>query len=670
MTTNKLLAQPGFFTDAGLRLLLFGGKGGVGKTTCAAATALHLAGQYPANTYLLVSTDPAHSLTDCFANQAVAKNLTLREIDPQDSLLRFRLRHQQHLRTIALRGTFLDEADITQLLDLSMPGMDEMMALLEIVTWVKEKSYTCIIVDTAPAGHTLRLLGLPELMRKWLLLLDSMLEKHRFMVKLFSKRYNKDAADLYLEEMASDLRYLWTLLRSPVDCRFVPVMLAENLSLHVTRRMLAELAALQIPVRELVINRLVRQEPTCPVCSARAATQSRQLDEVALTFVAHEPWGLPLLLEETRGLFQLNALLAQLQRVDAWLPKASTDANAPASLDRFSAAVDNPTDAPTPPMRMLLFAGKGGVGKTTLACATALRLAEEGKHKEILLVSIDPAHSLSACMGQQIGAKELRLSRGLTAVELDCDAEFARFKQIYSDEINGVFARLSAQAHVQIEFDQQVIERLMDTAPPGLDEMLAITRIVELLDENRYDLIILDTAPTGHLLRFLEMPELIESWLKTFFGIFLKYRQVFTLPQITQAMVTLSKRLKRFHRMLVDPRQAALMAVTIPTEMAFEETQDMVAACQGLEVAVPVLFVNLVTPRGNCPTCTALRRSESLLLEKYQKSFPKQNMTTVYRQPSVDPNCLLALGQSLYQGNNVDGSDQRDQRKRALCLNP
>ena len=152
-------AKPEFLREEGLRLLLFGGKGGVGKTTCAAAAALTLARQHPARSFLLVSTDPAHSLADCFAGCPPVENLALRELDPQESLDRFKARHEEHLRTIALRGTFLDQADVAQLLDLSVPGLDEVMALLEIVAWVKEERYACIVVDTAPAGHTLRLLG-------------------------------------------------------------------------------------------------------------------------------------------------------------------------------------------------------------------------------------------------------------------------------------------------------------------------------------------------------------------------------------------------------------------------------------------------------------------------------------------------------------------------------
>lgn len=648
MTLDALPALPGFLAEEGLRLLLFGGKGGVGKTTCASAAALHLASKHPSRSYLLVSTDPAHSLLDCVAGGAVPQNLTLREIDPLASLARFRARHHQHLRTIVLRGTFFDEADITQLLDLSVPGLDEIMALLEIVAWVKDEQYACIVVDTAPAGHTLRLLELPELLRKWLGVLDLMYAKHRFIAKLFSKTktYTKDAADRYLEETATDLTELWTLLRSPTSCRFVPVLLAEALSMHITRQMVANLASLGIAVREMVVNRLLLHQPLedCPVCSARIATQTAAIADIARTFPSHELWGLPLFLQEARGTERLGTLCAHLRPLAA-PPPAVPAAREPGAR----AAVENPACAPAAELRLLLFAGKGGVGKTTLACATALWLAERWPGKKILLFSIDAAHSLSPCLQQAIGANEVPVTRGLCAIELDVKAEYARFKQHYADEVAEIFEGLSAQASgIQVEFDQEVMERLLDTAPPGLDEMIAITRIVGLLEEGRYDLFILDTAPTGHLLRFLGMPELLQAWLRTFFNVLLKYRKVVRLPKVTAAMVDLSKKIKGLRRILADPTQAMLMAVSIPTAMAYEETVDLVAACERLHVALGGLFVNMVTPENACPTCTALRRGEIEWLEGYRVQFPSHALTTVYRQGSVARETLHALGQAMY----------------------
>lgn len=644
-------AAPGFLQEEGLALLLFGGKGGVGKTTCASAAALYLARQHPADSFLLVSTDPAHSLMDCFAGAPPPGNLTLREIDPQQSLRRFKALHEEHLRTIALRGTFLDQSDIAQLVNLSIPGLDEMMALLEIEAWVKGGQYKCIVVDTAPAGHTLRLLGLPALMRKWLAALDAMLAKYRYMTRLYRGAYSKDAVDLHLEQTLSDLKNLWALLRAPKRCRFVPVMLAEALSVHITRVLLRELERLGLPVSEIVVNRLLDAQSSCPVCSGTAERQALATKSLTRSFSKYNFWGLPLLLEEVQGTERLLDLWEQARPLVSGkfhVEAQTLRAELKGSVNGHS-SVSNPAPLPQSSIKLLLFAGKGGVGKTTLACASALRLAEDRPGKEILLFSIDPAHSLGACLGCNVGPQETRVAPGLSVIELDAQAEYAHLKKSYANELTGIFGRASGQAGIDLAFDREVMERLLDVAPPGLDEMLALTRIVDLMDQKRYDLFVLDTAPTGHLLRFLEMPALVEQWLKTFFTLFLKYREVFWLPKISQMMVELSKKMKAFQRLLIDARQAALVAVTIPTEMAYAETLDLLAACERLQMAVPTLFVNMLTPASSCPVCSALSRTEQPLLARYQVTCTQQHMALVFKQEEPHGiERLRALGRALY----------------------
>ena len=322
----------------------------------------------------------------------------------------------------------------------------------------------------------------------------------------------------------------------------------------------------------------------------------------------------------------------------------------PSALSGQQSPVTHPAPLPAASIKLLLFAGKGGVGKTTLACASALRLAQERSGKEILLFSIDPAHSLAACLGRVIGPQEVRVAPGLSVIELDAQAEYAHLKQNYADELTGVFERVSGPAGMTLAFDREVMERILYLAPPGLDEVVALTRIVDMMEQGRYDLFVLDTAPTGHLLRFLEMPELIEQWLKTFFALFLKYRDVFWLPRISQMMVALSKRVKAFRRLLIDAKQAALVAVTIPTEMAYAETRDLVAACERLGLAVPLLFVNIITPASACPTCSVLRRQEEGVLGHYHAAFNGRHLAQVYRQQEPRGlDRLQALGRALYR---------------------
>lgn len=647
---------PEFLQDGELQLLLFGGKGGVGKTTCAAAAAMHLAQTCPADSFLLVSTDPAHSLVNCFAGDAPPANLTLCEIDPEACLARFKTRHAKYLRTIALRGTFLESTDVAQLLDLSIPGLDEMMALLEIEAWVKGARYRCVVVDTAPAGHTLRLLGLPALMRQWIQALEAMLAKHRYLAQLYGGTYRKDAVDLYLEETLADLSNLWALLQSPGRCRFVPVMLAEALSIHVTRVMLEELARLDLPVREVVVNRLRTAQADCPVCAESWSRQTTAIKEITQVLSTLGFWGLPLFLDEVRGTDRLLRVWYQARRLShaAWRDAAETlPDESPATLVR-PPLVSRPVPLPAASTRLLMFAGKGGVGKTTLACATALRLAQERGGKEILLFSIDPAHSLGACLGLSIGNQITRVASGLSVIELNAQAEYDGLKQQYADELTGVFDRAGGQSGMDVVFDREVIERMLDLAPPGLDEMLALTRVVDLLDRKQYDLLVLDTAPTGHLIRFLEMPELIDKWLKTFFAIFLKYRKVFWLPKISAFMVDLSKRIKVFRRLLTDAQQAALVVVTIPTEMALLQTSALVGACERLGMSVRSLLVNLVTPATACPACSVLHRAQQPVLARYQTAYAGLQMAQVFRQREPHGlDQLRLLGQALYRSGSV-----------------
>ncbi|MBZ5545805.1 MAG: ArsA family ATPase, partial [Acidobacteriia bacterium] len=234
------------------------------------------------------------------------------------------------------------------------------------------------------------------------------------------------------------------------------------------------------------------------------------------------------------------------------------------------------------------------MGKTTLACATALQLAQNTSEKNVLLFSTGPAHSLSECLEVPIDSRPRVVASGLAAMEIDSQAEFEALKSQYAGDIGRFLESVSGK--FDLTFDREVLERILDLSPPGLDEVMALTRVMALLASDRYDVLVLDSAATGHLIRLLELPEIIDQWLKAFFDLFLKYRQIFRLTKFSQELVTMSKNLKRLRGLLTNPARAALYAVSIPTDMAWEETRDLVAACERLRIQVPGLFLNLVTP--------------------------------------------------------------------------
>jgi arsenite-transporting ATPase len=301
----------------------------------------------------------------------------------------------------------------------------------------------------------------------------------------------------------------------------------------------------------------------------------------------------------------------------------------------------------------LIFAGKGGVGKTTLACATAVRLAQEFPGKQVLLFSTDPAHSLAACLGANLGPQPVRLGPGLTAMEIDAPREFAALKRQYHQELEKFLQ--TAFENFDVPFDRQVMERMLDLSPPGLDEIMALVRVMEFLEKGRYDIFIMDSAPTGHLLRLLELPELVDQWLKTFFGLLLKYKLALRFPDLSHQLVRLSRDLKLLRNLWRDPARAALYTVTILTEMAFQETSDLLAVCGRLGVPAPVLLLNLATPAWDCPLCAALNRRETLIKDKFQQTFAGRHQTVIYRQS--EPRGLKrlnALGQALYRSRIME----------------
>jgi len=398
--------------------------------------------------------------------------------------------------------------------------------------------------------------------------------------------------------------------------------------------LLAELKRGQAPVKEIVVNRLL-PENECPVCADERFQQSRILGEI---FSSHNLspyawWGVPLYPKEVCGAEGLLAFWRGLTRL------TRRPAGPPAPVCPTRPRVET---AARPPgeTSLLLFAGKGGVGKTTLACATSVRLALDSPAREVLLFSTDPAHSLADCLEAPVGPAPRRICPGLTALEIDAESEFRALKQLYNEELQSFLRSLLGE--MDLAFDREAMERIVDLSPPGLDEVMALTQVMDLCEQHHYRTLVLDSAPTGHLIRLLETPELVDCWLKVFFGLFLKYKQIFRLPKVSQRLVEMSKSLKRLRALLADPAQCALYGVTILTDMAFEETKDLLAACQRMQIHAPLLFLNLATPPGPCRLCSALRRRETVIEQKFRQAFPAAAQVVVYRYG--EPRGLARLG--------------------------
>ena len=636
----KSIVYPAFLQEGPLKLVFFGGKGGVGKSTCASAAALKLAQEKPQHQILLVSTDPAHSLKNMLSDVVLPNNLKVRELCAAESLHQFKLQHNTSLKEIAERGTFLDQSDIQSLMDAALPGMDELAAYLEIAKWIQEENYYRIIVDTAPTGHTLRLLEMPDLIHRWLIALDTLLAKHRYMRSHFGSDNRLDHLDDFLLKMNDSLTNMQTLMADKKRCHFVLVMQPEAMIVEESIDLIYALSQRKVFMSDLVVNRLF-PDNKCPVCFAERTRQMQALNNGLRRLPEQMFWTLPVFDKEPRGNL-LSSFWSALHLLD----KSEVMITSKRSY-KLPLHVNNPLPLPLDTSRLLIFAGKGGVGKTTLACATAFRLNSEYSQLRILLFSTDPAHSLSDCLGISIQNTPTSVFDRIDAQEINAEADFEKIRNDYRAELERFLE--AALPNLDITFDREVMERLLDLAPPGLDEIMALTTIMDHLDSGRYDMIVIDAAPSGHLLRLLELPYLIRDWLKIFFSLLLKYRKVMRLPHLSERLVKLSRELKSLLFLLQDIDLTRLYAVTIPTHLAIEKTSELLAGLQKLKITVQAVFINQITPASDCDLCQSIINREAVQLKKAHKVFPKLPLALVFRQN--DPSGLVeltTLGSALY----------------------
>jgi arsenite-transporting ATPase len=618
----------------GPTLRFFGGKGGVGKTTCAAAAAM--AAAESGRRVGIISTDPAHSLGDALGRRldgrprrvpTRAGSLDAVELDADRALARWLTRRRSTLRTIAERGTYLDDDDLQRLLRLSFPGVDELMALVEVARLVEGLRWELAIVDTAPTGHALRMLDVPRTLQRIASVLNDMHAKHRYLTNSFGRGYQLGAADRLIAELDADGRQLFELLRDPARCRFTWLLLPERLALAETCDAIGALAATGIRVADLVVNRLTPPPPgRCDLCGARRAEERRILAATRRAFPTLDLYTLPALELEPRGSTRLRRV-ARLLNVRAATGRTSGarpgGSRAAASGMRASATPPSASrdwlERVAPPgVRLLVFAGKGGVGKTTCAAATAVTLARRRRGTAVLLLSADPAHSLADVLGAPLGDDEGTppgAPAGLRARELDADGALVRVRERYRRAIEETFDSLLRGSRFEIAYDREALHGLMDLAPPGLDELFAVLSVVEALLERRpvYDVVVVDAAPTGHALRMLEMPMTALAWVHALLAILLKYREVVGLGEVAAELVAAARRLRALQALLTDPARARVIAVTRAAALPQRETERMLRRLGRLRLAAPVVIVNALTPAG-CRRCRRTRRLEARAL--------------------------------------------------------
>lgn len=482
------------------------------------------------------------------------------------------------LRRIAERGTYLDEEDVDRLLGLSLPGADELAGLLELTRLARESGARETVVDTAPTAHTLRLMEVPGLLQRFAGILDALGERHRILAESFGRGGRQpDLTDELIAEIEEEGREMGELLRDPARASFAWVLLPEALAVAETRDALAALDESGIPVSEVIVNRVAGHPgEMAAIAEIRAAFGDRSLR--FLPEFEREPRGLP-------ALRRVAKALADPARGESLIQDPAPARRRPGRPPGMRPRLPPPEwrdDLAPPGVRLLFFGGKGGVGKTTCAAAAALVLAES---QDVLLLSTDPAHSLADVLETPLGDDERPVPHAprLRARELDAYAAFEAWRGRHHDELGGALGAFAGES-------REAVEKLLDITPPGLDELVALSSILDATEEDR--LVVVDTAPTGHALRLLEAPELALEWDRALLSILLKYREAVSLGRLASELVELSKSLKRLLALLRDPARARFVAVTRPGELPRRETVRLLDELRRLSISVPAILVN------------------------------------------------------------------------------
>ena len=280
--------------------------------------------------------------------------------------------------------------------------------------------------------------------------------------------------------------------------------------------------------------------------------------------------------------------------------------------------------------KVLFFGGKGGVGKTTCASATALAASHAGKR--VLLVSTDPAHSTSDIFEREIGPEPVELLPNLWGLEIDGALESQRYVANVKEQIKGLFGD-----HILKEANKQID---LAASMPGAEEMALFDRIGGLIrgEDTRFDLIVFDTAPTGHTLRLIRMPELMEAWIRALSRSRQAMLGIEQDDQTDPVMLSLKGRLeglREFRARLLSPRISAFMLVLVAERLPIEETARAIDQLNDAGVSIGGLVVNRILPATSPdPFLQSRHAQEVVYLDEIDRRFAKLSRVRVPQLPS------------------------------------
>ncbi|HZU23531.1 MAG TPA: ArsA family ATPase, partial [Terriglobales bacterium] len=402
----------------------------------------------------------------------------------------------------------------------------------------------------------------------------------------------------------------------------VLVTTAEPFALQESARVAAQMRDMQPPLRftRMVLNRAVTASSSCEVCSARYAEARRARQYLRQHFPR-----LPMLVAPDLGapVVGVNQLLSYGRRVFG-RGRLATKTALPAMRKppRLKAS-----RWPAVEQQLSITLGKGGVGKTTISAAMAVRLRERNKPAQVAVCSTDPAPSLDDVFEQPVGAQLSSVAgdEGLLSAEIDAAGEFHSWAEAMNRRIEGALtASPSAGIRVDLSFERQLFSALLDVVPPGIDELFAVLKISKLLRGKGDTRLVLDMAPTGHALELLRTPERILHWSRLLLKTLALHRTLPFARNIGAELAQLASDVRWLQGRLRAADATAAWVVMLAEPLPDRETARLVAQLHSLRVPLTGIVVNRVLFGRNlrCPRCRTRAAWQASSLAGLRKNLP------------------------------------------------
>jgi len=485
------------------KYLFFTGKGGVGKTSAACAVALALADH--GKKVLLVSTDPASNLQDVFHTELDGKGvpidgvpgLIVANLDPVEAAREYR-----ESVIDPYRGKLPESVIVNMEEQLSGSCTVEIAAFDQFSNFITNKEmedqFDTIIFDTAPTGHTLRMLQLPS---AWSSFISESTHGASCLGQLAGLEDKKSMYKDAVSNLADKNKTTLMLVSKP-----------EETSMHEAERSSIELSELGINNQILIINGLL-SETLDDVSREIYDKQQSVMNNIPQPLRKLKTFTIPLRSYNVLGLDNIRAFLYTDHYSNAYMPVSTPD------LKQLDTIVDDLFDTGK---KVIFTMGKGGVGKTTVAAAIACALVKKGLH--VHLTSTDPANNLNDIVGA---------SENLVISRIDEKEELLN----YQNEV------LSKARETMNEEDMAYIEE--DLRSPCTLEIAVFRAFAEIVDKAEHEVVVIDTAPTGHTLLLLDSTQSYHKEVQRTKG---------------ETPISVQRLLPR----LRDEKQTAIIIVTLP----------------------------------------------------------------------------------------------------------